>query len=235
MIAIVLLAILACASAAPHYHPHHHEHFHNDDDFRLGKVMSKSGFNTTIIWKKMNTELMELSTILNDLQERFPTNFSEGIVENQIKISISGLEDKKINITARNGLLIAESVHKVDDEVERTSLARRSLPDSLNVNGSWTYGNDLLKIVFSLESKNAGEPQGTEDLETKKLVRCNEVVETNEEGTDIQDAFVGIVPGCANEENNSINTNEITEEKETVETTTNDYNDYSLMNDYFII
>ncbi|CAH2102040.1 unnamed protein product [Euphydryas editha] len=220
MIAIVLLVIVACASAAPHYHPHHHEHFHNDDDFSLGKFMSGPLFDTRRFWEEMTNEMMGLSAMINELQQRFPTDLSDEKIEgNEYKITIyiSGFEDKEIVVKARKGLLIVEALHKVDGETERSYLGLRTLPDAVNVNGSWTYEKGLLKIVFPLERKSEDEPAVTQKAQEPE--HSHEVVETNEKGTDIQDADVGIVRGDANKES-SINTNEITEEKQSVEATT---------------
>ncbi|XP_045449752.1 uncharacterized protein LOC123658362 [Melitaea cinxia] len=215
MIAFALLAIVACASAAPHYHHdhhrHHHNNFHDNDDFSLDKFMEGSVFDTSSFWEQMRKEMIGLTAMIEDLRQRFPTGLMEEKIEGneyKITISLTGFTDKEIVVKARKGLLIVEAVHKVDGEPGRSYLDLRTLPDVVNVNGSWTYENGLLKIVFPLEHKSEGEPAVTEAVVTQAPEHSHEVVETEQKGTNDQNADVGIVGGATNN-GNSVSANEI--------------------------
>ncbi|CAH2102033.1 unnamed protein product [Euphydryas editha] len=234
MIAFVLLAIVACASAAPHFHhyrshqpyyqgPYHHGPYNYDNNLSLERFMDSQVFDTRAFWEELTREMMGLEAMIADLYKHFPNSLSEEKVEgNEYKINIplSGFDEKEIAVKAKKGLLIVQAVRQVSDEPARSFLGVRTLPDDVNVNGSWTYTNGLLRIVFPLERKSVGEPTVTEIPVTQapESVHSPEVFEIDNRPSDSQDADVGIASVDTDKEN-TISTNEI-QQGQTVEATT---------------
>ncbi|XP_045459912.1 uncharacterized protein LOC123670459 [Melitaea cinxia] len=232
MITIAFLAVVACASAAPHFR-HHYSHrpfyqepfyqepFSYDSESSLERFMDSQMFDTRGFWEELSREMMGLNAMIEDLYKRFPTNLSEEKVEGnkyKINIALSGFVENEIVVKAKKGLLIIQAVHEAEHEPGKSYLDVRTLPDVVDVNGSWTYENGLLKIVFPLEHKSEVEPAVTEVPVTQAPEHSRESVEFDMKTSGIQDADVGATKRVTAEDN-SISTNEIPQ-VQTVEATT---------------
>ncbi|XP_014364953.2 uncharacterized protein LOC106716039 [Papilio machaon] len=241
MFAIVLTALLACASAAPHYrHSHHHgygppspfgsrdeydlggfgmePHFGNDNDFFRDNM-----FDTRRFWAELSREMSMLDQLLNDFAKRFPSGVSnEGIDkttnEYKVTVALNGFEEQDIKVKAREGLLMIQAIRNKDEAGQNSYLSVRTLPDFVNVTGSWTYEDGVLKIVFPLISTPADGETTTEiTTEIPEQFKPESREETTI-GEDTKDADVGLDRGDVAKETELL-TNEIPR-KEAVEATT---------------
>ncbi|CAH2102041.1 unnamed protein product [Euphydryas editha] len=241
MTAIVLFALLACASAAPHFYDHHQFHNHHSyyrhgynhqpyyhhqrnhkpyyyrpdhhyEDMSPGTFMDSYVFHMKKIWEELQRGMME------GLPK---TLFEEKIEENNYKITIylPGFEQNEIAVTAKKGLLTIQAIHKVECGLEKNYLDVRILPEFVDVNGTWTFEDCLLTIVFPLVGKSNDEPVTTEVSVTQEPEHNTEVVDTDQKGSGEQDTDDGIIRGDQGE-NNTVSPDGISPRKETVETTT---------------
>ncbi|KAJ2947996.1 hypothetical protein O0L34_g9788 [Tuta absoluta] len=218
MIALCFLACLVLASAAPQFefnpydHPyyrHHHQRFRTPardssvEDFFNGQV-----FDTQRFWAEMAAEFQKIDQVLNELYTHFPATTSEhGIKGNEyvITMSLSGFEENDIKVKAREGVLMVQAVHKSDNGNQRSYIDVKTLPNYVNVNGTWTYEEGILKIVFPLNSK----PEMTTEAvitqapstENNIDVREREEVEETHNENPNRDADVGLEFGERDQDN----------------------------------
>ncbi|XP_063395425.1 uncharacterized protein LOC134680261 [Cydia fagiglandana] len=224
MYALVCLSLLACALAAPQYHfrpppppPHHHHHenYHSSD---LDDFVTDDVFDTGRFFKDFNREMEQLEKAIEELVKHFPSQATSGLEGNQYKININlnGFDEKEISVKARDGLVMVQAVHKTEGGSERTYLDVRTLPSFVKSDsGSWTYGEDLLKIVFDVkEGAGTTEVAGsTEAVQVTQAPDREEMESQENENTD-QDADVGA------RGDTELITNEIPKGEEKVEATT---------------
>ncbi|XP_046961950.1 uncharacterized protein LOC124531407 [Vanessa cardui] len=225
-IAIVLFAVVACASAAPRYHDHFHHHpYSHDGDVSLERFIEREIFDTRRFWEELRREMMGIDKMIADLNKNFGTFLSNEKIEgNQYKITISlnGFEEKEIAVKAKKRLLIVQAVHKGgDDGPERNYLDLRTLPDFVDINGSWTFENGVLTVVFPVERSVEGtEATITEVPVTQAPEHSREEVESNPTVEENQDADIGIERGDLGKDKNIL-TNEISSgQQSAVEATT---------------
>ncbi|XP_047985070.1 LOW QUALITY PROTEIN: uncharacterized protein LOC125225408 [Leguminivora glycinivorella] len=219
MYALVCLSLLACAFAAPQYHfrppprHHHHEHYHGSD---LDDFMTDDVFDTGRFFKDFNREMEQLEKAIEELVKHFPTQATSGLQGNQYKINInlSGFDEKEISVKAREGLVMVQAVHKTEEGGERSYLDVRTLPSFVKTDtGSWTYGEDLLKIVFDVKEGTGTEVAGSTEAAVVTEAPDREEIESQENDNTNQDADVGV------RGDTELITNEIPKEQ-TVEATT---------------
>lgn len=170
----VLLGCLAAAAAAPHYPhgpppyaPEHHRHFGHYDPF------AEDVFDTRQFWAQMANEMRQIDEMLATFSQRFPTMVSQaGIEGNEYKITVplTGFEEKDIVVKAKEGFLMVQAVHKLPEGGERMYLDAKTIPNCVNVTGTWTFEQGVLKIVFPLKS----------DGEESQTVTVREVVVTEQ-------------------------------------------------------
>ncbi|CAK1602512.1 unnamed protein product [Parnassius mnemosyne] len=208
MFKIVLLGLLASASAAPHHYSHGPPSpFRHGDEVGLGdRYFSNDIFDTRRFWMELSREMAMFDQLLVDFAKRFPSSVSsEGIDtetnEYKVTIPLAGFEEKDIIVKAREGLLMVQAVQKPEGGIERSYLDIRSLPNIVNVNGSWTFNEGVLKIVFPLLSK----PE-TEETTTKITTVVPEIFkpesreEIDNQSNDNRDADVGVNRGDTDKE-----------------------------------
>ncbi|XP_063548294.1 uncharacterized protein LOC134755680 [Cydia strobilella] len=229
MYALVCLSLLACALAAPqyyfrpppppppppHHHHHHHEHYHGSD---LDDFMTDDVFDTGRFFKDFNREMEQLEKAIEELVKHFPSQATSGLQGNQYKININlnGFDEKEISVKAREGLVMVQAVHKTEEGAERSYLDVRTLPSFVKTeSGSWTYVEDLLKIVFDVkEGAGTTEDAGTTNAVEVTQAPDREEMESHENDNTDQDADVGA------RGDTELITNEIPKGEETVEATT---------------
>ncbi|KAG6441922.1 uncharacterized protein LOC115448696 [Manduca sexta] len=241
---LVFVSLLAAAAAAPQYFhqsihhgsdyfPHHSSNYpHYPNRGYFPEYQSRSPFDsffednifdTRRFWSDLSTELRELDNVLADFYRRFPSSVSrEGIEGHDYKITIplNGFDEKDIIVKARQGLLMVQAVHKIEETVVKSYLDVRNLPDSVNVTGSWVYDKGVLKITFPLKDdavvdENKGDASEAPTTEAPS----REAIEPSEDNT--EDADVGLNRGddvVASEQEHMLQTNEVP--NNTVEATT---------------
>lgn len=205
----VFLAILAVASAAPHYGYHSHEEGglgwpqSNGETDLLGGQM----FDARQFWKDLSDEMHRMDQMLNEFSKHFPTTTSnEGVEDNQyfVSITLTGFDEKDIAVKAREGVLMIQAVHSTEYGNERSYIDLRTLPTYVNVNGTWTYDKDVLKITFPLkESSTEASDVNVEAITTEP--RTGEVERSREEmepstGDENVDVDVGVERGDTDRE-----------------------------------
>lgn len=200
----VFLMVLAVASAAPHYGHHHgragwpQRQSNSELDLFEGQLFDAHQF-----WSDLAEEMHRMDQMLNEFSRRFPTSTSsEGVVDNQyhVTITLTGFDEKDVVVKAREGILMIQAVHKTEDGNERTYIDLRTLPSYVNVNGTWTYDKDVLKITFPLKDRPqeadnvTDEPVGLTEAPTEEVEKSREQMESTN-GNENQDADVGINRG----------------------------------------
>ncbi|XP_026756685.1 uncharacterized protein LOC113516465 [Galleria mellonella] len=218
MYAIVILSILAVATAAPHYH-HHHQGFNHGSSLDRYRGVEENLFDTRAFWAELENEMRQLDEMLKDFYVKFPSSVSsEGVVDNQYKIVIplSGYQEQEIAVKAREGVLMVQAVHKYNDVSQRSYLDVRTLPESVNLTGTWTYDKDLLTIVFPLKEGAISTENPVTVLPTTDESEEHSREEMGNDNEDAQDADVG----ARGDKDAEILTNEISEKQAPVEATT---------------
>ena len=215
MFGLVIFCV-AAVSAAPYYgsgynpmpfHPEHHYGRLSRPDF------GEHVFDTRRFWSELANELRDLDTMLADFYRRFPTpaSSSQGIVGKEFKVTIplGGFEEKDIIVKARTGLLMVQAIHKYEGEVQKNYLDVRTLPDCVKMNGSWTYSEGVLKIVFPLKTESTTDVvpvvNGDTTTETTASPVTEGIKESREEidnqvEIDDRDADVGLERGDVEKE-----------------------------------
>lgn len=213
----VLLAFLAVASAAPHYGYHNHRH-HNHGEGGLGFAEPQSDsemdmftgqmFDAHQFWRELSEEMHRMDQMLNEFSKHFPTTTSnEGVENNEycVTISLTGFDEQDIAVKAREGVLMIQAVHKTEDSNEKTYIDLRTLPTYVNVNGTWTYDKDILKITFPLKERPKEADDVTEEMpitteaSTEDIERSREHMEPTS-GYETMDADVGLGRGDVDRE-----------------------------------
>ncbi|XP_013177148.1 PREDICTED: uncharacterized protein LOC106124745 [Papilio xuthus] len=241
MFAIVLTAMLACASAAPRLqYSHHHGYgppspFGPRDDFYHGgfgmepqigndnDFFRDNMFDTRRFWAELSREMSMLDQLLNDLGKRFPSGVSnEGIDkttnEYKITVALNGFEEQDIKVKAREGLLMIQAIKNIGEAGQNSYLSVKTLPDFVNVTGSWTFEDGILKIVFPLLSTTTeGETTAEITTELPEQFKPESREETPSDDNN-KDADVGLAKGDVAKETELL-TNEVPH-KEAVEATT---------------
>lgn len=200
----VFLAFLALASAAPRYGYHEPGGIHRPQwpqtngqlDLFTGEMFDAHQF-----WSELAEEMHRMDQMLNEFSKHFPTSTSnEGVEDNEYRVTISltGFDEKDIVVKAREGVLMIQAVHTSEAGNERTFIDLRSLPTYVNVNGTWTYDKDVVKIVFPLKDRPKEADDVTEapitESPTEEIENSREQMETTNEGEN-HDADVGIERG----------------------------------------
>lgn len=190
MFAVLLVSLVAACAAAPSprfgHHHHHGEHapFSSGPSFQPAQLdpgfappqrnydpFGDDVFDTRQFWAEMANELRQLDEMLAQFSANFPSvTSSQGVDGKQYKITIplAGFDEKDIVVKAREGLLMVQAVHKLEGDAtgERSYLDIKTLPSRVNVTGSWTYEDNVLKIVFPLKPEaETGEVFGTDVTE----------------------------------------------------------------------
>lgn len=202
MQAVLLLAIVAAAAAAPRfahgpppYAPEHHPHFSQYDPF------SEDVFDTSRFWAKMANEMRQIDEMLASFSQRFPTMVSQAGVEgNQFKITIplTGFEEKDIVVKAKEGFLMVQAVHKMPEGGERMYIDAKTIPNYVNVTGTWTFEQSVLKIVFPLKTEGQTVTEAAVLVTERPIIRDREEMDS-ESMDDDNDADVGLAGGKTNE------------------------------------
>ncbi|XP_032519110.1 uncharacterized protein LOC116771374 [Danaus plexippus] len=225
MIAVILLGLLACASAAP-WHNHRHyrgnSHYEEDDDY-LDSFFENQMFDTRRFWNEISREMLRLDSMLADLSKHFPHQYPTVEVndkEYKITLNLPGFDEKEVVVKAKKGLLVVQAVHKEGDVPERNYLIVRSLPDDVGENGSWTYENGVLRVIFPI-SKNVTDitAKDVTDVPTQTVApeHSREEMENAGENKDLNEDIDEIKPDS---NRNDLITNEIPHQENTVEATT---------------
>lgn len=208
----VFLAFLAVANAAPQYRYHNHD----GGSFGLAQpqtdsemdLFSGQSFDAHQFWRELADEMHRMDQMLNEFSKHFPTTTSnEGVEGNEyfVTITLTGFDEKDIAVKAREGVLMIQAVHKTEDNNERSYIDLRSLPAYVNVNGTWTYDKDILKITFPLKErpKEAGdvteETPITTEASSDENERSRERMEPTN-GYETMDADVGVGRGDVDRE-----------------------------------
>ncbi|XP_013133359.1 PREDICTED: uncharacterized protein LOC106099373 [Papilio polytes] len=240
MFAFVLFAMLACVSASPHYHRSHHHgygppspfgskefdhrgfgmepYFGNDNDFFRDNM-----FDTRRFWAELSREMSMLDQFLNEFTKRFPNGVSsEGIDsktnEYKVTVPLNGFEEQDIKVKAREGVLMIQAVRSAGEVGQNSYLSMRTLPAIVNVTGSWTFENGVLKVVFPLLSTPNEEETTTEVVTEIPEQFKPESREDTTGDDDNTDADVGVARGDVAKETELL-TNEVPH-REAVEATT---------------
>lgn len=204
MFAIVLFGLLASACAAPQFHHHHHHGppppFPYDDDPFGDHFFRNEIFDTRRFWAELSREMAMFDKMMTEFAKRFPSSVSsEGIDpetnEYKVTIPLTGFYEKDVVVKAREGVLMVQAVSKPEGDVARTYLDVRTLPDYVNVTGSWTFNEGVLKVVFPLLPK--GEHETTVSVTTQlpeELKPESREVE-KADASDNTDADVGVSMG----------------------------------------
>ncbi|XP_023941628.2 uncharacterized protein LOC112048361 [Bicyclus anynana] len=156
MIAI-LLGLIACAGAAPSWRNRYHSHL-SPFDGSLDRYLNEQMFDTNMFFEEMNREMAQLETVLAEFTSRFPTlSSSEKFEGNEYKITIplTGFKEKDIVVKARKGMIMIQAVHVNEGNNQNSYLDMRTLPQNVGEQGTWSYENDVLKIVLPV-NQNAG-------------------------------------------------------------------------------
>ncbi|CAG9564412.1 unnamed protein product [Danaus chrysippus] len=225
MIAVILLGLLACASAAP-WHNHRHyrgnSHYEEGDDY-LDSFFENEMFDTRRFWNELSRELMRLDAVLDDLTKHFPHQYPTVEVDDKeykITLNLPGFDEKEVVVKAKKGLLVVQAVHKEGDVPERNYLIVRSLPDDVGENGSWTYENGVLKIIFPITKEGTDvTSKDVTELPTQTLApkHSREEMDNTGENKDLNEDIDEIKPDS---NRNDLITNEIPHQENTVEATT---------------
>ncbi|CAH2050927.1 unnamed protein product, partial [Iphiclides podalirius] len=222
MLAIVLFGLVAGAYAAPQFfHRHHHGPFPRDDDLAGYPYFQDEIFDARRFWAELSREMAMFDQMMNDFTKHFPSSVSSEGVDpetNQYKVTIplSGFEEKDVVVKAREGVLMVQAVSKPEGGMARNYLDVRTLPDYVNVNGSWTLSGGVLKVVFPLLQR--GEETTTEiSTQLPEELKPESREEVDNRGGDV-DADVGVISGDTAKET-ELMTNEIPD-REPVEATT---------------
>lgn len=122
-------------------------------------LLDEKSFETRRVMSKETSETHGLDdTLANWNKLGFPAldNSSQGIEGEEyiVNIPLKGFEQKDIVVNANNGRLTVHAVHELDGIVMNKFLNERTLPNYVNGNSSWSYTEGVLKIVFSLKSKD---------------------------------------------------------------------------------
>ncbi|XP_063827040.1 uncharacterized protein LOC135076515 [Ostrinia nubilalis] len=222
---LLVLMCLGLAAAAPHFR-HHHGHRHGFDEFHMDDFHPAFGqdmFDTNRFWIDIEAELRQLDDLMRQVHTRFPgAQSTAGIVDNQYKVTIplTGFEEKEIIVKAREGVLMVQATHNTEDGIGKNYLEVRSMPESVDVAGVWTYENEVLTITFPLKQTatlpTTIVPRGEAQPVTEESTVTEAIEKTEDHTDDVQDADVGLRSDFDKE--HDIQTNEIT--KVPVEATT---------------
>lgn len=155
MIAILLVGILACASAAPRWGERYSDL--SPFDGSLDRYINQEIFDTNRFFDEMtrdlNREMAQLETMLRDFGKHFPSVAStEGVEGNDYKIAIplTGFDEKDIVVKARKGMLMIQAVHTDGNNNHNNYLDVRTLPVCVGEQGSWSYENNVLRITLPI-------------------------------------------------------------------------------------
>ncbi|XP_053615584.1 uncharacterized protein LOC128678214 [Plodia interpunctella] len=235
MYSLFFICVIAAASAAPHYGHHHHGEFDSGSSeefqYRPGfrrppppnyPGFGKTEFDTRAFWAQLATEMKQMDDMLRDFYQHFPSSVSrEGIDGDQYKIIIplSGYKEEEISVKARTGVLMVQAVQKTAEGNQRSYLDVRTLPDGIDLSGTWSYDKDVLTIQFSLNKDATAKPV-TELTETE-LPTTEAPNHSREEmgQDDTDDDNIEVGNRGDNDQNRDIETNEI-QSKPPVEATT---------------
>lgn len=170
----ILLGCLAAAAAAPHYPhgpppyaPEHHQHFGQYDPFE------EDVFDTRQFWAQMANEMRQIDEMLSRFSQSFPTMVSQAGIEGKeykIIITLNGFEEKDIVVKAKEGFLMVQAIHKLPEGGETMYLDAKTIPNCVNVTGTWTFEQGVLKIVFPLKNDGEGSEAVTQVAVTEVVV-----------------------------------------------------------------
>ncbi|XP_013188024.1 uncharacterized protein LOC106132990 [Amyelois transitella] len=227
MYSIFLLCVLAAANAAPHYGYHHRDDSDSSEEvhrpFRRPSYsgFGESVFDTRAFWAQIANEMTQMEEILKDFYQRFPSSVSrEGVDGNQYKIIIplAGYKENEISVKARTGVLMVQALQKTEEGHQRSYLDVRTLPEIVDLSGTWSYDKDVLTIQFPIKNKDGADNPVTELTETDEQTHApdHSREEMGHDDNDDLDADVG--NRGDNDKNKEIETNEIPDKQ--VEATT---------------
>ncbi|KAM3967540.1 uncharacterized protein ACR2FA_010614 [Aphomia sociella] len=220
MYTIVILSVLAVATAAPHYYHHHHGFPPGPPPSHYGHYpgYGENLFDTRSFWAELETEMRQLDEMLKDFYTKFPSSVSsEGVDGDQYKIVIplSGYEEQEIAVKAREGVLMVQAVQKSDGGSQRSYLDVRTLPDCIELSGTWTYDKKVLTIAFPLKEGAISTDNPVTQSPTTAVVEQSRE-EIGHDNDDVQDADIG----ARGDKDTEILTNEIPDRQNSVEATT---------------
>ncbi|XP_034833174.2 uncharacterized protein [Maniola hyperantus] len=213
MIAILLVGLLACASAAPRWHEHHRS-APSPFDGSLERYINEQMFDTNRFWdefsRDLNREMAELETVLSDFSKHFPSvSSSEGIQGNEYKITIplTGFEEKDIVVKARKGLIMIQAVNTGVNHNSYMDI--RTLPMCVGEEGSWSYENGVLKIVLPVvQSSDSGTKELTPAVDPEAATQVPDRSREETESPVYEKGDIDLVRGDLGKDN-EIQTNEI--------------------------
>lgn len=158
--------------------------------------MGTGVFDTANFWSELSSEMSRFDEMMQTFMQHFPSSVSSsGVQDNQYKINIAltGFEEKNIVVKARDGLVMVQATQTSAEGNGRSYMDVRSLPSFVNVAGSWTYEQGLLKIVFPLkEGSSTIAPTEASTEFVTQAPKDREEVESQENQNANQDADVGI-------------------------------------------
>lgn len=212
----LVVTLAAAAAAAPHYHHHHHgrfDRYRDMDDFGSMGSIEDGVFDTNRFWRQLETDLMEIDKMMNAFRTHFIVAPASAGVEGtsyKVRMPLPGFEEKDIVVKAREGVLMVQAIHKSEDDIVKNYLDMRTMPSNVDVNGVWTYDEEVLTITFPL--KGVTTEVATEEHVTQDPISREEMGTKTE---DVGDADIGL---RSDRKEVEIQTNEIP--KQTVEATT---------------
>ncbi|XP_045459902.1 myb-like protein I [Melitaea cinxia] len=208
MTVILLLAVLACASAAPYYnhqqshqifYQHHHnqqayyQHHHKQQEYyqhhKNQQVYNQQHdhqhsyqphYPVFDSHDDWNSNWKELKKEITGHPGKIPC---EGEIENnmyKIVIFLPGFKQNEITVKVKTGLLVIQADHKSEWEPMKSYLDFRILPEFVDGYGVWTYEHCLLTIVLPLVGKSEEEPVTTEVSVTTNQPEYSTEVATTE-------------------------------------------------------
>lgn len=250
---VIVLGLLACAAAAPQYYGQHHHQRHPWNHYPppppndyLGDYFSPQyHFDTPRFWSQLSRELMEMDRILEEFYKRFPSNVNnEGLVNNEyvITIDLPGFDEKNIVVKGKDNILMIQAIQKPEDDgkqslSEKYYMDIRTLPSYVKATGTgtWTYSENVLKIVFPVKdvpttTETSVEVMTTESPAEEHSREEMDVVKTTED-EQVGNADIGVDNPRGDRdhkqteiETNEIPTNEVIKTTEVVTTYPVDFN-----------
>jgi HSP20 family molecular chaperone IbpA len=215
MIALYIVGFLAVASAAPRYHSRHSPFYHDPGfssarygDFEMHPSFGEEIFDTRRFWSDLESQLRQMDEMIANFHHHFPNTESTAGVDGKtykVTIPLSGFDEKNIIVKAREGVLMVQAIHKIDEGSARSFLNVHNLPANVDIAGVWTFENELLTVVFPLKGVTTTEAPVT-TVPVTKAPESREEMSKNDDN-DNQDADVGAKDVDSKE--NAINSNEI--------------------------
>ncbi|CAG4953783.1 unnamed protein product [Colias eurytheme] len=140
MLGIILCGLLVAVNGVPQ--------FFQGDFFPEWKMDS--------FWRDFDRKFEEFGDQMDHLYGNIDTTDRIKGDKYEVTMIMSGFNEDEISVNVRQGQLVVEG-HSADGSVNVYS--SRSLPPYVGETGTWTYDNDVLKIVLPIHNGKKSTPE----------------------------------------------------------------------------